>query len=255
MRLGLNAEQARVLDRYHTRFVRAGGALEQPAQDRLATINERLASLGTQFGQNVLADEKAYALMLEEGDLAGLPDFARAAARAAAAERGQPGKYAITLARSSCEGFLQFSARRDLREKVFQAWIKRGENGGATDNRALIAEMVALRAERAKLLGFATYADYRLDDQMAKTPAAARKLLDEVWTARAPEGASRARRAAGHDRAGRRQLRAGAARLALLRREAAQGALRSRRGRDQAVFPARQDGARRLSKPRTVCSA
>ena len=179
--LGLNAEQARVLDRYHTRFVRAGAALEKRSQDRLAAINERLASLGTQFGQNVLADEKAYALVLDEGDLAGLPDFARAAARAAAEERGQPGRYAITLARSSCESFLQFSARRDLREKVFQAWIKRGENDGATDNRALIAEMVALRAERAKLLGFATYADYRLDDQMAKTPQAARKLLDEVW--------------------------------------------------------------------------
>jgi peptidyl-dipeptidase Dcp len=180
-RLGLSAEQARVLDRYHTRFVRAGAALDTPAQDRLAAINERLASLGTQFGQNVLADEKAYALVLEEGDLAGLPDFARAAARAAAEERGATGKYAITLARSSCESFLQFSSRRDLREKIFQAWIKRGENGGATDNRATIAEMVALRAERAKLLGFATYADYRLDDQMAKTPQAARKLLDEVW--------------------------------------------------------------------------
>src|SRR6185437_8958030 len=179
--LGLTPEQARVLDRYHTRFVRAGAALDKPAQDRLAAINERLASLGTQFGQNVLADEKAYALMLAEGDLAGLPDFARAAARAAAAERGAPGQYAITLARSSCESFLQFSSRRDLREKVFQAWIKRGESGGSTDNRALIAEMVALRAERAKLLGFATYADYRLDDQMAKTPQAARKLLDEVW--------------------------------------------------------------------------
>ena len=180
--LGLNPEQARVLDRYHTRFVRAGGALDKPAQGRLAAINERLASLGTQFGQNVLADEKAYALMLEEGDLAGLPDFARAAARAAAAEHGQPGQYAITLARSSCESFLQFSSRRDLREKVFQAWIKRGENGGTTDNHALIAEMVALRAERAKLLGFETFADYRLDDQMAKTPAAARQLLDEVWS-------------------------------------------------------------------------
>jgi len=179
--LGLNAEQARVLDRYHTRFVRAGAALDKPAQDRLAAINERLASLGTQFGQNVLADEKSYALMLEEGDLAGLPDFARAAARAAAEERGHPGKYAITLARSSCESFLQFSSRRDLREKIFQAWIKRGENGGLTDNRALIAEMVGLRVERARLLGFATYADYRLDDQMAKTPLAARKLLDEVW--------------------------------------------------------------------------
>jgi len=179
--LGLSAEQARVLDRYHTRFVRAGGALDKPAQDRLAAINERLASLGTQFGQNVLADEKAYALVLEEGDLAGLPDFARDAARAAAEERRATGKYAITLARSSCESFLQFSSRRDLREKIFQAWIKRGENGGATDNRALIAEMVALRAERAKLLGFKTFADYRLDDQMAKTPQAARKLLDEVW--------------------------------------------------------------------------
>ncbi|MGA2566607.1 MAG: M3 family metallopeptidase [Pseudolabrys sp.] len=179
--LGLDAEQARVLDRYHARFVRAGGALDKPAQDRLAAINERLASLGTQFGQNVLADEKSYVLMLEEGDLAGLPDFARAAARAAAQERGQPGKYAVTLARSSCESFLQFSSRRDLREKIFQAWIKRGENGGVTDNRALISEMVGLRAKRAKLLGFKTYADYRLDDQMAKTPQAARKLLDEVW--------------------------------------------------------------------------
>jgi peptidyl-dipeptidase Dcp len=179
--LGLSAEQARVLDRYHTRFVRAGGALEKASQDRLAAINERLATLGTQFGQNVLADEKAYALILDESDLAGLPDFARAAAEAAAEERGHRGKYAITLARSSCEGFLQFSSRRDLREKVFQAWIKRGENGGATDNRALIAEMVSLRGERARLLGFATFADYRLDDQMAKTPQAARKLLDDVW--------------------------------------------------------------------------
>lgn len=179
--LGLDPEQARVLERYHTRFVRAGAALTKPAQDRMAAINERLASLGTQFGQNVLADEKSFAMVLEEGDLAGLPDFARAAARAAADERGQKGKYAITLARSSVETFLQFSSRRDLRERAFQAWVRRGENGGGTDNRALIAEMVALRSERANLLGFATFSDYRLDDQMAKTPAAARRLLDEVW--------------------------------------------------------------------------
>jgi peptidyl-dipeptidase Dcp len=179
--LGLSPEQARVLERYHTRFVRAGAALEKPSQECLAAINERLASLGTQFAQNVLADEKSFAMILEEGDLAGLPDFARTAARAAAEERGQPDKYAITLARSSVESFLQFSSRRDLREKAFQAWIRRGENGGTTDNRALIAEMVALRGDRAKLLGFATFSDYRLDDQMAKTPAAARKLLDEVW--------------------------------------------------------------------------
>jgi len=179
--LGLTAEQARVLDRYHTRFVRAGAALGQPAQDRLAAINERLASLGTQFGQNVLADERSYALVLEEGDLAGLPEFARANARAAAQERGHEGKCAVTLGRSAVESFLQFSSRRDLREKLFQAWIKRGENGGATDNRAIVAEIVALRAERAKLLGFASFADYRLDDLMAKTPANAKALLENVW--------------------------------------------------------------------------
>lgn len=179
--LSLDAEQARVLERYHTRFVRSGAALERKAQDRLATINERLASVGTQFGQNVLSDEKSFVMVLEESDLAGLPNFARAAAQAAAEERGHSGKYVITLARSSVETFLQFSARRDLREKAFQAWIARGENGGATDNRGLVAEMVALRAERARLLGFANFADYRLDDQMAKTPQAVRELLDEVW--------------------------------------------------------------------------
>ena len=179
--LSLDAEQARVLERYHSRFVRSGAALDKKAQDRLAAVNERMAALGTQFGQNVLADEKSFTMVLEEGDLAGLPGFARAAARAAADERGHPGKYAITLARSSIETFLQFSSRRELREKAFKAWILRGENGGATDNRGLIAEMVALRAERARLLGFANFADYRLDDQMAKTPEAVRKLLDEVW--------------------------------------------------------------------------
>jgi peptidyl-dipeptidase Dcp len=190
--LGLTAEQARLLDRYRTRFVRAGAALDATAQASLAEINERLASLGTQFGQNVLADEKSYMLVLEEGDLAGLPDFARASAWAAAEARGLAGKYVFTLARSSVEGFLQFSARRDLREKIFQAWIGRGETGGATDNRAIVAEMVALRGERARLLGFATFADYRLDDQMAKTPANARALLENVWRrARAKASAER----------------------------------------------------------------
>ncbi len=129
--LSLTPEQARVLDRYRTRFVRAGAALAKAAQDRLAAINERLATLGTQFGQNVLADEKSYALILEEGDLAGLPEFAKSAAKAAAEERGHKGKYAITLARSSVESFLQFSSRRDLREKIFGAWLARGEGGGA----------------------------------------------------------------------------------------------------------------------------
>jgi peptidyl-dipeptidase Dcp len=180
--LDLTAEQARVLERYHTEFTRAGAALDPPAKARLAQINERLALLGTTFGQNVLADEKAYALVLDgEADLAGLPDFVRAAARAAAEERGFSGKHIVSLARSLIEPFLQFSSRRDLREKAFLAWTSRGDNGGATDNKAIIAETLKLRAERARLLGHANFAEYRLADQMAKTPQAVRGLLDTVW--------------------------------------------------------------------------
>jgi len=181
-RLALSAEQRRVLERYHAKFTRAGAALDAAAKARLADISERLATLATTFSQNVLADEQSYTLVLDgEDDLAGLPDFVRAAARAAAEERGLAGKHAVTTSRSSVEPFLQFSARRDLREKIFRAWIARGDGGGATDNKAIIAEMVALRAERARLLGYATFADYRLDDTMAKTPQAVRGLLERVW--------------------------------------------------------------------------
>ncbi len=178
----LDAEQARVLERYRTVFRRAGANLEDASKKRLAEIGERMATLGTSFGQNLLADERDYTLVLaSEADLAGLPDFLRAAAAKAAESRGLAGKYVITLGRSSVEPFLQYSSRRDLREKVFRAWIARGDNGAATDNKALIAEMAALRAERAKLLGYRSYSDYRLDDQMAKTPKAVRNLLGEVW--------------------------------------------------------------------------
>ncbi|MGZ3322436.1 MAG: M3 family metallopeptidase, partial [Xanthobacteraceae bacterium] len=180
--LGLTAEQARVLDRYHAMYKRAGAALDAAAKARLGDINERLATLGTTFSQNVLADEQGYTLVLDgEDDLAGLPDFVRAAAQAAAEERGLGGKHVITTSRSSVEPFLQFSARRDLREKIFRAWIARGDGGGATDNKEIIAEMVALRAERARLLGYPTFAHYRLDDAMAKTPEAVRSLLERVW--------------------------------------------------------------------------
>jgi peptidyl-dipeptidase Dcp len=181
-RLALSAEERRVLERYHLRFVRAGAALDAATKARLADINARLATLGTIFSQNVLADEQAYALLLDgEEDLAGLPDFVRAAAREAAEERGHAGKHVITLSRSSVEPFLQFSARRDLREKVFRAWIARGAGGGATDNKAIIAEIITLRTERARLLGYESFAQYRLDDSMAKTSEAVRSLLDEVW--------------------------------------------------------------------------
>jgi peptidyl-dipeptidase Dcp len=180
--LGLTTEQSRVLERYDLTFRRAGGGLNANAKQRLAEIGERLAALGTAFSQHVLADEQAYALVLEdERDLAGLPDFVRATARTSAEERGLDGKHVITLSRSSVVPFLQFSARRDLREKAFRAWIARGEGGGQSDNRAIIAEMVKLRTERARLLGYPSFAHYRLDDTMAKVPEAVTGLLDAVW--------------------------------------------------------------------------
>ncbi len=180
--LKLSPEQARVLERYHTTFRRAGAGLDAAAKARLAEIAERLAALGTGFSQNVLKDEQSYVLELEtEDDLAGLPEFLRHAAQAEAAARGLAGKHAITLSRSSVEPFLQSSRRRDLREKAFRAWVARGDTGGETDNKALIAEMMALRTERARLLGYSTFADYRLDDAMAKTPSAVRELLEKVW--------------------------------------------------------------------------
>jgi peptidyl-dipeptidase Dcp len=181
-RLGLTDEQVRVLERYHTSFKRSGAALDDANKKKLAALTERLATLGTAFSQNVLADEQAYTLLLEsEDELSGLPDFLCAAASAAAEERGHAGKYAITTSRSSVEPFLQFSSRRDLREKIFRAWMVRGENGGATDNAGIIAETMKLRVERAKLLGYETFAHFRLDDAMAKTPATARALLEQVW--------------------------------------------------------------------------
>jgi len=178
----LDAEQARVLERYHTGFRRSGAGLPAEVKQRLAAISERLATLGTNFGQNVLADEKGWSLVLEgEDDLAGLPDFLIASAAQAARDRGLPeGQHVITLSRSSIEPFLQFSARRDLREKAFLAWIARGE-AGKTDNRGIIAETIALRSEQATLLGYESFAHFRLDDSMAKTPEAAMALLTSVW--------------------------------------------------------------------------
>jgi peptidyl-dipeptidase Dcp len=183
--LDLTAEQARVLERYHLAFRRAGAGLDAAGKRRLGEIVQRLAALGAAFGQNVLADEQGYALALEPEDLAGLPEFVRAAAKRAGEEHGRAGGHVVTLGRSSVEPFLQFSPRRDLREKLFAAWVARGD-GGAHDNNDMIAEIVALRAERARLLGYASFADYALDDAMAKTPAAARGLLAAVWAAARP---------------------------------------------------------------------
>ena len=182
--LDLDAEALRVLERTYKNFVRAGAKLDAKARKRIAEIHTELATLGTAFNQNVLADEQAWHLFLDnDRDLAGLPDSVRAAAAQAAIELGKPGKHAITLARSSVEPFLQFSARRDLREEAWKAWIRRGELGGKTDNRAIVVDIIKLRRELAGLLGFDTYAAYALEDTMAKTPAEVRKLLDKVWPA------------------------------------------------------------------------
>ncbi len=180
--LGLTLEQTRVLERHWKGFVKSGAKLEKAEQEKLAGINEKLAGLGTQFGQNVLADEKGWALILDDGeDLAGIPDFLKDAMAAAARERGEEGKFAVMLSRSIIEPFLTFSERRELREQAFKAWVARGENDGPSDNRGIIRDTLALRGEVAKLLGYGNFAELKLDSTMAKTPEAVNDLLKKVW--------------------------------------------------------------------------
>ncbi len=179
--LTLTAEETRLLERTYTRFHRAGAGLSDEAKTRMAEINERLAHLGTSFSHHLLGDEQDWVLELSEADCAGLSDSFVAAAKAAAEERGMAGKTIMTLSRSFVEQFLKSATRRDLREKVYKAFIARGDNGNANDNKAVIGEILALREESAKLLGFATFAEYRLEDSMAKTPEAVRGLLERVW--------------------------------------------------------------------------
>jgi peptidyl-dipeptidase Dcp len=178
--LGLEPDQMRLLERLYLNAVRAGAALGPVEKTRMAEISERLAVLHTQFGQNVMHDEKAWVLPLTESDLDDLPGFVRASARQAAAERGLA-HYAVTLSRSLIEPFLTFSARRDLRQTAYEAWIARGTHPGPHDNRVLIPEILSLRAERARLLGYETFAAFRLADTMAGAPEAADGLLAEVW--------------------------------------------------------------------------
>ncbi|KAF0675349.1 M3 family metallopeptidase [Profundibacterium mesophilum] len=178
--LGLTAEQERLLMLTRRGFVRQGAQLEGAARDRLTEVKARLAVLGTQFTQNLLADESDWIMPLQEGDLDGLPDFVADAARGAGAERGHAGP-AITLSRSVIVPFLQFSPRRDLREAAHTAWSLRGANGGQTDNREIATEILALRAERAMLLGYDDFASYKLETEMAGTPEQVRALLMRVW--------------------------------------------------------------------------
>jgi len=178
--LGLTPEQARVLMLTHRGFVRSGAALKGAAAERIKAIKARLATLGTAFTQNLLADERDWTMPLSEADLEGLPDFVIRAARTAGEDQGADGPI-VTLSRSLIVPFLQFSPRRDLRETAWRAWAARGANGGETDNRAIAAEILALREERAKLLGYDSFAAYKLETEMAKTPGAVRDLLMAVW--------------------------------------------------------------------------
>ena len=178
----LTAEQQRLTWKRYDALVRAGAKLDPPAKERLVAINQRLASLFTSFSQNVLADEEGKMVVLEsESDLAGLPESVRSGAAAAAEARGLKGKWVVTNTRSSMEPFLTYSTRDDLREKVFQNYVRRGDNGDAHDNKKIITEILKLRAERAKLLGHPTHAHYRLENTMAKTPDRAMALMEKVW--------------------------------------------------------------------------
>ena len=178
--LGLTAEQARVLELTRRRFVRSGANLDAAGRARLKEIMQRLASLGTVFTQNVQQDEEDWVMDLAEEDLEGLPGFVRSAAAAAAEERGRKG-HVLTLSRSLIVPFLQFSQRRDLRETAFRAWTGRGTMNPDTETAAIIKEILDLRAERAALLGYDSFAAYKLEPEMAKTPDAVREMLMTVW--------------------------------------------------------------------------
>ncbi len=181
-RSSLTPEQQRLTWLYYNNFARSGAKLDAVAKKRLSEINQRLATLFTTFSQNVLADETDHLTMLaSDRDLAGLPPSFVAAAAATADERGKKGQWAIANTRSSMEPFLTYSDRRDLREKVWRTYYSRGDNGDAHDNNRIIAEILRLRAERAKLLGYATHAHWRVEDQMARTPESAMGLMEAVW--------------------------------------------------------------------------
>src|ERR1700694_2687605 len=179
--LALTGEQMRLLERTYTRFHRAGAGLDEAAKTRMAEINERLAHLGTAFSHHLLGDEQDWVMELGEADRDGLTDSFIAAAKAAAEERGMAGKAILTLSRSSVEPFLKTASRRELREKVFRAFTAHGDNNNANDNNETIVEILSLREESARLLGFPTFAAFRLEDSMAKTPEAVRGLLERVW--------------------------------------------------------------------------
>ncbi|MCX6922613.1 MAG: M3 family metallopeptidase [Verrucomicrobia bacterium] len=180
--LTLSPEQQMLLEKTYKRFVRGGALLGTAGKDRLRAINSELASLSVKFGDNLLKEVNEYRLVIEQKeDLAGLPDQSIASAAEAARKASLPGKWVFTLHAPSWQPFLQYARNRDLRRQMFTAYITRGDHGNATDNKGIASRTAALRAERARLLGYETWADFELEEKMAKTPARAYDLLNRLW--------------------------------------------------------------------------
>ena len=180
---GLNAQQQRVVTRLYDQFVRRGANLDDAQKQQLSAYNQELARLFSEFSEKVLADEQTY-IVATEAQLAGVPDDVKAATASAARERNLPaGQFAIVNTRSAVDPILTFADDRALREQVFQAFVNRGDNGDANDTNQVIAKIVKARADRARLLGFSSHAEWRMQDTMAGTPARAQELMERVWPA------------------------------------------------------------------------
>ncbi len=176
-------EEQRVIDLIYEEFAMEGANLDKEAKQRYTEINKELSGLYTQSSNHVLADEEGYVTFLDKNQLGGLPEsFVKSAAQAAA-DRGQGGKYAVTNTRSSMDPFLTYSSERELREKVWKNYYSRGDNGGEYDNNEIVAKILKLRDERVELMGYDNYAQWRLQNRMAKTPENAMDLMMKVWPA------------------------------------------------------------------------
>lgn len=181
---GLTSEQQRVVWKHWNDFVKQGAQLNPDAKARVTAINQELASLYAKFMQNLLADEAGYVLYLKAGDLGGLPPSQRDAYAQTAKDKGHAGEWAVANTRSAMEPFLTYSDRRDLREKVWRTYYSRGDNKDAHDNTvSIIPQILKLRYEKARLMGFDSYAAWKMQDTMAKTPEAAMALMMQVWPA------------------------------------------------------------------------
>ena len=186
-RLDLNTEDQKLLEETYKDFVRGGVSLSGEKEKEFRAINKELSKLTLQFGENLLAETNAFKLVIDnKEDLAGLPDFVIEMGAADAKANGMDGKWVFGLDKSSMIPFLQYSANRDLREKIFKAYINRGNNNNEHDNKAIASKIAALRVKRANLLGYETHADYVLEENMAKNPQNVYDLMDQVWDAALP---------------------------------------------------------------------